>query len=153
MTEESSMFLTGPGVVREALGEVVDAETLGGAKRARARTGSATSSPATTVDAAHARARAARLPAQPQRRGRAARPAPPAQRRATPRRSCRRSSAAYYDVRDVIGAIVDGGELLEVSAGWARNLVTGFARLDGRTVGVDRQPAPLHRRRAGRGQL
>jgi acetyl-CoA carboxylase carboxyltransferase component len=31
---------------------------------------------------------------------------------------------------------VDGGELLEVSAGWARNLVTGFARLDGRTVGV-----------------
>ncbi len=32
MTEESSMFLTGPGVVREALGEVVDAETLGGAK-------------------------------------------------------------------------------------------------------------------------
>src|SRR5205823_5484928 len=41
-----------------------------------------------------------------------------------------------YDVRDVIGALVDGGELLEVSAGWARNLVTGFARLDGRTVGV-----------------
>src|SRR6202012_3496573 len=42
----------------------------------------------------------------------------------------------YYAVRDVIGAIVDGGELLEVSARWARNLVTGFARLDGRTVGV-----------------
>src|SRR6202000_98701 len=32
MTESSSMFLTGPGVVREALGEVVDAETLGGAQ-------------------------------------------------------------------------------------------------------------------------
>src|SRR6202012_1170632 len=42
----------------------------------------------------------------------------------------------YYDVRDVIGAIVDGGELLEFSARWARNLVTGLARLDGRTVGV-----------------
>ena len=41
-----------------------------------------------------------------------------------------------YDVRDVIRALVDGGELLEVSAGWARNLVTGFARIDGRTVGV-----------------
>ena len=35
MTEESSMFLTGPGVVREALGEVVDAETLGGSTGAR----------------------------------------------------------------------------------------------------------------------
>src|ERR1700744_494145 len=32
MTEESSMFLTGPGVVREALGEDVDAGTLGGAR-------------------------------------------------------------------------------------------------------------------------
>jgi acetyl-CoA carboxylase carboxyltransferase component len=41
-----------------------------------------------------------------------------------------------YDVRDVIRALVDGGELLEASAGWARNLVTGFARIDGRTVGV-----------------
>ena len=43
---------------------------------------------------------------------------------------------SVYDVRDVIRALVDGGELLEVSAGWARNLVTGFARIDGRTVGV-----------------
>jgi acetyl-CoA carboxylase carboxyltransferase component len=41
-----------------------------------------------------------------------------------------------YDVREVIRALVDGGELLEASAGWARNIVTGFARLDGRTVGV-----------------
>ena len=41
-----------------------------------------------------------------------------------------------YDVRGVISAIVDGGELLEVSAGWARNLVTGFARIEGRSVGV-----------------
>jgi acetyl-CoA carboxylase carboxyltransferase component len=41
-----------------------------------------------------------------------------------------------YDVREVIRALVDGGELLEVSAGWARNIVTAFARIDGRTVGV-----------------
>jgi acetyl-CoA carboxylase carboxyltransferase component len=41
-----------------------------------------------------------------------------------------------YDVRDVIGALVDGGELLEVSSGWARNLLTGMARIDGRPVGV-----------------
>jgi acetyl-CoA carboxylase carboxyltransferase component len=36
----------------------------------------------------------------------------------------------------VIAALVDGGEWLELSAGWARNLVTGFARIDGRSVGV-----------------
>jgi acetyl-CoA carboxylase carboxyltransferase component len=32
--------------------------------------------------------------------------------------------------------VVDDGRLLEVAPGWARNLVTGFARLDGHTVGV-----------------
>ena len=39
-------------------------------------------------------------------------------------------------MRDVIRAVVDGGKLLEASAGWARNLVTGFARLEGRTVAI-----------------
>ena len=41
-----------------------------------------------------------------------------------------------YDVRDVIHGLVDGGELLEIASGWARNLVTGMARIDGRPVGV-----------------
>ena len=41
-----------------------------------------------------------------------------------------------YDVRDVIARLTDDGKLLEVSSGWARNLVTGFARIDGRPVGV-----------------
>ena len=45
-------------------------------------------------------------------------------------------SRRVYDVRSVIAALVDGGELLEVSAGWARNLVCAFARIDGRPVGV-----------------
>ena len=46
------------------------------------------------------------------------------------------SPRRVYDVRDVIRAVVDGGELLEVSSGWARSIVTGFARIEGRTVGV-----------------
>ena len=41
-----------------------------------------------------------------------------------------------YDVRDVIRCVSDAGELLEVSSGWARNLVTGLARIEGRPVGV-----------------
>ena len=36
----------------------------------------------------------------------------------------------------MISALADAGELLEVSSGWARNLVTAFARIEGRTVGV-----------------
>ena len=49
-----------------------------------------------------------------------------------------------YDMLDVIHRVVDGGRFLEVHAGWARNLVVGFARLHGRSVGiVAQQPATL----------
>ena len=41
-----------------------------------------------------------------------------------------------YDVKDVIRAIVDCGEFLEVHEAWAANLVVGFARFAGRSVGI-----------------
>lgn len=41
-----------------------------------------------------------------------------------------------YDVRELIQAIVDGNSFLEVKAQYAGELVTGFARLDGRVIGV-----------------
>jgi acetyl-CoA carboxylase carboxyltransferase component len=41
-----------------------------------------------------------------------------------------------YDVRDVIDRLVDAGTFFEIKARWAREMVTGFARLDGRVVGV-----------------
>jgi acetyl-CoA carboxylase carboxyltransferase component len=42
----------------------------------------------------------------------------------------------YYDVRDVIRALVDGGVFLEVASRWARNMVVGFARLEGRPLAI-----------------
>lgn len=49
-----------------------------------------------------------------------------------------------YDIRRVIEMIVDGGYFLEIQEEFARNLVIGFARLDGRSVGiVANQPAWL----------
>jgi len=41
-----------------------------------------------------------------------------------------------YDVKEIIYRVVDGGELLEVQPLWAMNIVVGFARLNGKTVGV-----------------
>ncbi|MCL5677177.1 MAG: methylmalonyl-CoA carboxyltransferase [Firmicutes bacterium] len=41
-----------------------------------------------------------------------------------------------YDVRDVILAVVDGGDFLEVQDRWAPNMVVGFARMEGRPVGI-----------------
>ncbi len=41
-----------------------------------------------------------------------------------------------YDMHEVIGRVVDDGHLLEVSSLFAGNLITGFGRVEGRTVGV-----------------
>ncbi|MFQ6676298.1 MAG: acyl-CoA carboxylase subunit beta [Fidelibacterota bacterium] len=49
-----------------------------------------------------------------------------------------------YDMKRVISGIVDEGEFLEVQQDFARNLIVGFARLNGRSVGiVANQPAHL----------
>jgi acetyl-CoA carboxylase carboxyltransferase component len=41
-----------------------------------------------------------------------------------------------YDVRQVIGAIVDDGRFFEVHELWAENMVVGFARLNGYVIGI-----------------
>jgi acetyl-CoA carboxylase carboxyltransferase component len=134
MAEDSSLFLTGPGVVREALGEDVSTQELGGT-RVHQRNGVCHFVAPTDVDAAQlVRELLGYLPPD----GR------PAAGGSTTRPATGRDPATYvpslarrvYDVRDVIRCLSDGGELLEVSAGWARNLVTALVRIDGRAVGV-----------------
>ncbi len=46
------------------------------------------------------------------------------------------SARRAYDMKKVIGAIVDGGRLFEIKPGWAKNLITCLARLGGRPVGI-----------------
>jgi propionyl-CoA carboxylase beta chain len=49
-----------------------------------------------------------------------------------------------YDIKDVIHRVVDEGEFFEVHEHWAKNIVVGFARMDGRSIGVvANQPAFL----------
>ena len=49
-----------------------------------------------------------------------------------------------YDMHDVISRVVDTGSFLEIQPGWAANIIVGFARLAGRSVGiVAQQPAVL----------
>jgi propionyl-CoA carboxylase beta chain len=49
-----------------------------------------------------------------------------------------------YDIKDVIHRVVDDGEFFEVHEHWAKNIVVGFARMDGRPIGiVGNQPAFL----------
>jgi propionyl-CoA carboxylase beta chain len=54
------------------------------------------------------------------------------------------TAATPYDMHRVISAVVDHGRLLEIHAGYAQNILVGFARLGGRPVGVvANQPAVL----------
>jgi propionyl-CoA carboxylase beta chain len=47
-----------------------------------------------------------------------------------------------YDIKELISLVVDGGTFLEVHAGYAKNIVVGFSRFGGRSVGiVANQPA------------
>ena len=89
----------------------------------------------------------ARLPPLQQPRGAAARrtaaTTPSGRPRSSPS-SCRRHPNQPYDMNKVIEAVVDDGEFFEVNHHWAMNLVCGFARIDGRVVGiVGNQPQML----------
>src|ERR1051325_6842187 len=47
-----------------------------------------------------------------------------------------KASNQPYDIKEVIRRVADHGQFLEVHEHWARNLVIGFVRMDGRSVGV-----------------
>ena len=134
MTRGASMFLTGPGVVRDVTGEDVDADALGG-PRVHGRNGVCHLVAETEVDAALA----ARdlLDHLPQHAGAPVQvwPSVPAAG-GDPGLIVPGEHRSAYDVRHVAARIVDGGRLVEVGERWARNVVTAFARLDGRAVGI-----------------
>jgi acetyl-CoA carboxylase carboxyltransferase component len=134
MTEDAAMFLTGPGVVREALGEDIDAASLGGPK-VHERNGVCH---LVEHDEAAAAARVRELLSY----------LPSCAGEATPRADVVAPSIEdpgavvpteprrAYDVRDALAGIVDGDSLLELWPRWARNVVTTLARIDGRSVGI-----------------
>ncbi len=134
MTRGASMFLTGPGVVRDVCGEDVDAEELGG-PRVHDRNGVCQFVVEDDEDAARlARELLEYLPQcwlDTPSVGAPENPLPGSPGDVVPDLDRR-----VYDVRDVVTRLVDGGRLLEVSSRWARNMVCGFARMDGRAVGV-----------------
>jgi acetyl-CoA carboxylase carboxyltransferase component len=134
MTEDSAMFLTGPAVVREVMGEDVDAAALGGP---RVHSANGVSQFVARDDREAVALVRDLLAYLPQRAGETPPIGPPASvRHLDPGRLVPDLPRQVYDVREVIGALVDGGTLLEVSDRWARNMVTALARIDGRPVGV-----------------
>jgi propionyl-CoA carboxylase beta subunit len=148
MVEKTSyMFVTGPNVVKTVTHEQVTSEDLGGASVHSTRSGVAHFTAASDADAlALLRRLFAFLPLNnhddpPRAAGRHDDPEREAPQLDT---LVPENPNKPYDMHDVVRAIVDDGDFLEVHAGYARNLIVGLARIDGRPIGiVANQPAHL----------
>ena len=134
----SSLAIGGPYLVKSIVGEDVTEEALGGSKVHTEVSGVADLE--TANDAECLAAVRDYLSYFPSRAGEK----PP--RRTSSDPADRREEALLdivpdnprqaYDVHKVIAAIVDGGRLFEIKPRWARNIVTGLARIDGWPVGI-----------------
>jgi acetyl-CoA carboxylase carboxyltransferase component len=146
MTADSYAFVTGPAMVAEFTGVVIDNEELGGAASHARYTGATSlvaADLATAIDMV-----AQLLVYLPQHNDEEPRPWPtddPPDRQ-TPEAGTMlpQTSTGSYDVRDVIRAICDDGEMLELRGRWAPNVVTAFAAIGGVPIGiVANQPLAL----------
>lgn len=136
-TRAARMFITGPNVIQQVTGEVVSAEQLGGPDTHMAHSGV---THFIAEDDKHAILIAKKLltflpsnntedPPELENDGNVE--PNPHLNDIIPE-----DSKKPYDVREVIANIVDGGDFLEVQAGYAANVVVGFARMIGRTIGI-----------------
>jgi acetyl-CoA carboxylase carboxyltransferase component len=138
MTEDAYAFVSGPTMVAEFTGVIIDSAELGGAAAHGRFSGAASlivPDRVAAVDAidgilSHLPSHNDEEPPAWPRHDPPDRPTPellgilPA------------SATGSYDVRDVVAAIVDDADYLELRPRWATNLVTTLARIDGRPVGV-----------------
>jgi methylmalonyl-CoA carboxyltransferase large subunit len=136
-TRQAQMFITGPSVIKQVTGESVTAEQLGGPEAHMVNSGVIHF---IAENDQHAVALCQKLlsflPSNnmedpPQVEGDRNVDANAALEDAVPV-----DGKKGYDVRSVILPVVDFGDFLEVQAGFAPNIVIGFARINGRTVGV-----------------
>jgi acetyl-CoA carboxylase carboxyltransferase component len=134
MTEDAAMFLTGPGVVRDVMGEDVSAHELGG-RKVHEKNGVTDLVATDDTGAAHtARSLLSYLPQHAG--GRLPRILATDPDFTDPGAAVPADPRQVYDVRTALKGIVDGGSLMEIAPRWARSIVTAFARIDGRPVGV-----------------
>jgi acetyl-CoA carboxylase carboxyltransferase component len=142
----SYMFVTGPNVVRAVTHEDVDAERLGGATVHTTTSGVAHLAARDEAEALGlARQILGHLPQNNLGDAPTVASDDPADRRAVELDTIIPDDPSRpYDMHGVIGHIVDDGDFLEIQPGWAQNILVGFARLGGRSVGiVAQQPAVL----------
>ncbi len=140
----SKMFITGPEVIKTVLGEEISMEDLGGAKVHAEISGNAHFYSKSELECFEQIKKL--ITFIPWNNGQKARAFPPKE----PRKEFKIEKIVPsdprqpYDVREVIKAIVDDSDFFEVSELFAPNIVIGFGRINGETVGfVANQPLYL----------
>ena len=141
----SKMFITGPEVIRSVLGEEISMEALGGAKVHSEITGNAHFFSESEAECFQVIKKLfSYIPWSNQRK------AAPFPKKAPKTRQYKidqiipTDPREPYDVRDVIKAISDNSDFFEVQELFAANMVVGFGRMNGQTVGfVANQPMVL----------
>src|ERR1039457_1841207 len=132
----SKMFITGPEVIKTVLGEEISMEDLGGARVQTEITGNAHFFANSEVECFEQIKKL--ITFIPWNNSAKAKTFPPK----SPKDSYKIEniippiSTKPYDVRNVIKAVCDDSDFFEVQEGWAANIVVGFARLEGDTVGI-----------------
>lgn len=141
----SKMFITGPAVIKTVTGEEVTQEELGGAETHMTMSGTSHYTAADEADALDfVRDLLSYLPSN--NRAEAPRTqVAPMEGAITDNLTesdlaldtiIPDSTNSPYDMKEVIAYIVDDGEFLEIQEAYAENLIVGFARIEGRAVGI-----------------
>lgn len=132
----SKMFITGPEVIKTVLGEEISMEDLGGARIQSEMTGNAHFFARSEYECFEQIRRL--LTFIPWNNQKKADPYPAKKPTfETPiERIIPSDPTKPYDIRNVIYSIVDDSDFLEVQEYWAANIVIGFARMNGQTIGI-----------------
>jgi propionyl-CoA carboxylase beta chain len=141
----SYMFVTGPNVVKTVTNEDVSSEDLGGASVHSTRSGVAHFAAANEAEAIqHLRRLLSYIPQNCEEKAPEAPYAGGSEIRKQLAELVPANPNQPYDMREVIQGVVDDNSFLEVHAGFAGNIIVGFARLAGKSIGVvANQPAVL----------
>jgi propionyl-CoA carboxylase beta chain len=146
--ETSNMFITGPDVIKTVTGEDVGMEELGGAFTHNTKSGNAhymADSEADAID--YVKALLSYLPSNNMDGSPILPPTQTLEKSASDislNSLVPDSPNQPYDMKTLIQALVDEGEFLEVHSLYAPNIVVGFARIEGQSIGIiANQPSQL----------
>ncbi len=146
MAENTSyMFVTGPNVVKTVTHENVTSEELGGAQTHASKSGVTHFACANEVEAIeNIKQLLSYMPQNCEEDAPVYDYEAGNEVRETLNNIIPENPNQPYDIKEVIGEVVDSGSFLEVHKDWAENIVVGFARIAGRSIGiVANQPAYL----------